>query len=237
MSEPAVKWGPRILHGLAAAAVIAAIATAGWEGYHRIAALPVTRVVFAGEVDRLPQPDLEALTRAITSAQAPTLAAVREAARKVPWVREATVRRLYPDAVEITFAAHEALARWNEDRLVSKRGELFAAPGAGELPAFQGPDEAAPRMAEAYPAIAAALAPIGAVQALRLSRRGGWQARLEGGLTLELGRDDWPARARRFVAAWARLPDEARATRYADLRYANGFALRRTSEPTPPTKK
>jgi cell division protein FtsQ len=171
------------------------------------------------------------------SAGAPTLAGVRESARRVPWVREATVRRLYPDAVEITFAAHEALARWNDERLVSRRGEVFAAPGAGELPAFRGPEGAAPKMAAEFPAIAAALAPLGAIAALRLTPRGGWEARLAGGLTLELGREDWPQRVRRFVAAWTSLPEEARATRYADLRYANGFALRRTADVPTPKKK
>jgi cell division septal protein FtsQ len=34
----------------------------------------------------------------------------------VPWVREATRAPQFPDAVEITFQAHERVARWNDDR-------------------------------------------------------------------------------------------------------------------------
>ena len=49
----------------------------------------------------------------------------------------------------------------------------------------------------------------------------------DGGLAVELGRGDWKARAQRFAAAWPRLAEDARATRYADLRYPNGFALRK----------
>lgn len=231
MSAPAKKLGVRILHGLAAIAVGTVIASAAWHGYRAVAAMPIAHVVFAGDVDRLPQGDLEALARAVVAARSPSLSAVRDSARRVPWVREASVRRLYPDTAEITFEAHTALARWNGDRLVSRRGEVFAAPGAGELPAFRGPEDAAARMAAEFPALSAALAPLGAVKALRLTARGGWEAQLEGGLTVQLGREDWPARARRFVAAWPRLPEDARATRYADLRYANGFALRATLTP------
>jgi cell division protein FtsQ len=85
-------------------------------------------------------------------------------------------------------------------------------------------------MAAEYPAFVGALAPLASpVRELRLSARGAWAVLLDNGMAIELGRGDWRARAQRFVAAWPRLPDEARATRYADLRYPNGFALRKPS--------
>ena len=121
------KLGTRILHGVAAVAVASALAVAGWHGYRAVIDRPVARVVYAGELDRLAQADLDALSRAVLAAERPGLEAVREAARRVPWVREATVRRLYPDALEITFSAPEALARWDAGRLVSRHGEVFAA--------------------------------------------------------------------------------------------------------------
>ncbi|HET6264090.1 MAG TPA: cell division protein FtsQ/DivIB [Usitatibacter sp.] len=219
----------RFLHGVAALVVAIALCLGAWHGYRAVVELPVTRVVYAGEVDRLAQAELDALSHAVIAADRPSLEAVSEAARRMPWVRDAAVRRLYPDAVEITLEVHEPLARWNDDRLVSRRGEVFAATGAGTLPRFRGPEGSAARMTREFPLIAAALEPLGAIEELRLSPRGGWQARLAGGLAVELGRDDWPVRARRFLAAWQRLPEEARATRYADLRYPNGFALRKTS--------
>ena len=59
----------------------------------------------------------------------------------LPWVRD--VRRCaarFPDALEVTFEAHEALARWDESRLVSARGEVFTADYEGGLPRFSGPE-------------------------------------------------------------------------------------------------
>ena len=237
MNTP-LKLRHRIVPAVAGVAVVALLAAAGWHGYQAVISQPLKRVIFAGDLDRLPHADLDALAAAVQAAERPSLASVREAARRVPWVREATVRRRFPDGVEITFEAHEALARWDERSLVSRRGEIFAAEGAAALPRMRGPEGAAPAMAGEYPAIVTALAPIGSpVAELRLSARGAWEVLLENGLAIELGRGDWSLRARRFAAAWPRLAEEARATRYADLRYPNGFALRGTAEITTPRKK
>ena len=227
MSAP-VRLRQRIVPAIAAVAVVGLLAVTAWHGYRAALSQPVKRVVFAGDVDRLPRADLDALSHAVISAEAAGLAEIREAARRVPWVREATVRRQFPDAVEVTFEAHQALARWNERQLVSPRGEVFTASGPSELPRFRGHEGAAGAMTAEYPAIVAALAPLGSpVKELHLSARGAWGVVLEGGLAVELGRGDWKARAQRFAAAWPRLAEDARATRYADLRYPNGFALRK----------
>jgi cell division protein FtsQ len=53
--------------------------------------------------------------------------AVREAARRAPWVKDAQVRRVWPNALSIKIEQHEALALWEDGRLVSTEGHLFAA--------------------------------------------------------------------------------------------------------------
>ena len=217
----------RVLPALAAVAVAALIATAGWHGYNFIAAQPLKRVVFAGDLDRLPQAELEALSQAVQAAGRAPIGAVREAAMRMPWVRDVTVRRIFPDAVEITFEAHQAFARWNDAQLVSPTGEVFTATDAAALPQLRGPEGSAALLVAELPAIAVALAPLGSpVAQLRLTPRGAWEATTAEGLVLALGRGEHRARAERFARAWPRLSPEARGTRYADLRYPNGFALR-----------
>jgi cell division protein FtsQ len=220
--------GRGVLAGLAGALAVAAVAGAAWYGYRAVVAQPVKRVVFAGDVDRLRHADLDALAEAIQALPPGrvSLAAVREAARRVPWVREATVRRRYPGAVEISFEAHEAFARWNDHQLLSRRGEAFTAEDAATLPRLRGPEGAGAAMVAEYGALVKTLAPLGSPLAeLRLSARGGWQAVLASGMVLELGRTDMNARAQRFVAAWPQAALRVPAARYADLRYPNGFAL------------
>lgn len=220
----------RIVPALAAAAVTSLIAGAAWQGYRFVASQPLKRVVFAGDIDRLPHADLEALAHVVQASgpEGVTLAAVREAARRVPWVRDATVRRRFPDAVEITFEAHQALARWSDTQLVSTRGDVFTAEDKASLPRFRGPEGAAPAMAAEYPAMARLLEPLASpIAELRLSARGAWQVALASGLTLELGRGEVRPRAERFVAAWPQLAANAVQSPYADLRYPNGFALKK----------
>jgi cell division protein FtsQ len=218
----------KALQVAASTGAVVLFAGLAWYGYQAIVTQPVKRVVFAGPVERIPPEALETLARGIESAPSPvSLAAVRDAARRMPWVREASVRRKFPDAVEVTFDVHDPIARWNEAGLVSKRGEVFAAAFDAPLPLFRGADAAAPLIVRQYPAMAAALAPLGsAIAELRLSPRGAWQVKLESGVELELGRGDVEARLARFAAAWPLLVARGIAPQHADLRYPNGFALR-----------
>lgn len=232
----------RIAVALAGLVAAIALGIGAWLGIQGIAEQPVKHVVFSGDVDRIARSDLDALSQSIAgeSRSNASLAAMREAARRIPWVREATVRRRFPDAVEVALEAHVPAARWDDAALVSTRGEVFNADFAGDLPRLRGPEGTAAAMLEQYRALAPAVAPLAArIAELRLSPRGAWQAVLDSGLTLELGHGDIASRLQRFAAAWPGLDASARATAHADLRYANGFALqvRKASVVPEPKKK
>lgn len=216
----------------AGAAALAGLSAGLWLGYDSVMARPIDRVDFAGETRRVAPSDLERLAAGVRGhpSSAAKLAEVREAAQRIPWVRDAFVRRRFPAAIEVTIASYEPLARWDETRLVSVRGEVFAAEFAGELPKFTGPEATAGEMARTWAVVAPALAPLAStVVELRLSERRAWQARLASGLVLVLGRDDLEARMQRFTDAWPQLA--ALDPKHADLRYANGFALREAPKP------
>jgi cell division protein FtsQ len=218
-----IMW---ILHAVASVITLAAFAVAGWWGYRALMTQPFDRVVFGGNADKLARADLDALAQGVKGMN--SIAAVREAAKRVPWVREASVRREYPDTVEIAFETHDVVARWSDRALVSSRGDVFSAPFTGNLPRFRGPDNGAALMAAEYPVIAGALAPLATVTELRLSARGGWHVVLDSGLELELGRGrgEIHPRIARFAAAWPKLAAQGVETKFVDLRHANGFAVR-----------
>lgn len=230
-----MKPGWRVLSALAGALALGLLAAGLWYGHRAIVTGDVRHVVLSGELDRLSHVELEALSQALRAAgpAAGNLQAVREAARRVPWVRDATVRRRFPDTIEIDFRAHRALARWDDERLVSVDGEVFAAEDGAALPRFRGPEGSAPAMTRQYAVVATAIEPLASpVAELRLSARGAWSAVLDSGLTLQLGRGDVRARLERFVAAWPQLAEAGQEPQYADLRYPNGFAVRRAAELT-----
>jgi cell division protein FtsQ len=79
--------------------------------------------------------------------------------------------------------------------------------------------------------VEAGLAPLGArVEALSLSGRGSWQATLDSGAVVEIGRgsdDDIVARTGRFVATVRQVTGRyQRPLEYADLRHTDGYAVR-----------
>jgi cell division protein FtsQ len=226
VSAPAPR---RIVPATAAAVVAAALAAGAWYAFDSISSQPIRSVTFAGDLGRVSRADLDAFAHSVQGASpaAASLAAVRDAAKHIPWVREASVRRRFPDAVQVTLEAHEPLARWGDASLVSTRGEVFNAEYDAVLPRFRGPEGSAAEVAAMYPTIARALAPLAsAVTDVNVSPRGGWQVVLESGFTLEVGRADVEPRLQRFAAAWPQLASQGIASHHADLRYANGFALR-----------
>lgn len=155
---------------------------------------------------------------------------VRRALERLPWVRRAEVRRVWPDRLEITLEEHVALARWAAGGAVNTHGERFDGSVGGDLPLFVGPEGSEAELAARYPRFARLVEPLGSpLERLVLTPRYAWQLRLANGLNLVLGRDADVAERRleRFVADYeetvGRLPGRHD---YVDLRYANGFAVR-----------
>jgi len=227
---PTPALARRIVAAIAGAVATGLLAWGAWMAFESVVSQPVTHVVYAGAVDRLAPAELEALAARVKATPTASLEEFRAAARRVPWVRDAAVRRVLPDGIEITFVAHTAFARWNDAQLVSRDGEVFAAPGGEDLPRLRGPDSTALQVVREYEQAVVALAPLDApIAEFRLSPRGAWHATLASGLAISLGRGDWRPRAERFVASWPKLSPEARATGFADLRYSSGFAMKRAA--------
>ena len=225
----------RVIPAVAATGVIALLAAGGWYGYDAVVNRPVRDVVFVGDLEPLPKDVLDEFARELKKRTTGTsLASVRENAKRIPWVRDAAVRRVWPDVVEVKFEAYRALARWNDTALVSPAGEIFSAPTEAALPSFTAPDASAPAITSLWPMLVEALASLASpIQEVRVSARGAWDVTLASGLRLVLGHDDITARARRFAAAWPQVAALGVETKYADLRYPNGFALRQPVKLTP----
>jgi cell division protein FtsQ len=156
---------------------------------------------------------------------------VRAAAERLPWVRRASVRRVWPDRLEVTIEEHVAFARWGTEALVNVQGERFSATSDAELPLFIGPPGTEAEIARRYSRFAQRLAPLGSpLERVVLSARHGWQLRLANGLQITLGRDVDAAEERlaHFVDAY--VPGGNFRAEVVDLRYPNGFAVRAAKE-------
>jgi cell division protein FtsQ len=192
----------------------------------------LTRVELAHAPHKTTRAEIEAATRGRIGGNffAVAPAEVRAALEQLPWVRRASVRRVWPDRLEIELEEHVALARWGEHALVNTYGERFAGTSEARLPVFSGPAGAEREIALRYARFSGLVAPLGAgLERVVLTPRYAWQLRLSSGLHIMLGRDGdvAEARLRKFVELYpATLGSTAGKHGHVDLRYPNGFALR-----------
>lgn len=193
--------------------------------------VPLNRVEVKGQLEHVTREQVRFIVQREMQGNFFTvdLARVRRAFEKLPWVRGVNVRRRWPDRIEVTLEEHVALARWGSVALVNSHGELFQAASGSLLPVFAGPAEGVKEMTRQYARFRQLLEPIRLHPGqIMLNHRGAWQLRLDSGMTVELGREQVEARLARFVGVYEKtLGMLAVPVGYVDLRYPNGFAVRR----------
>ncbi len=157
------------------------------------------------------------------------LVKTRDAFQKLPWARDVSVRRRWPDQLEVVIEEHQALARWGNIALVNTHGELFQAATDSELPVFYGPGDGVMEVTKSYGNYSQILnkADIKIAQ-VTLSPRRSWEIKTNKGLTIALGRTEMDERLNKFTSAYqSTLSRLGLKVIYADLRYPNGFAVRK----------
>jgi len=195
------------------------------------AALPVRVVKVVGPVHRLSAPVLaRSVTEQLQSGMlTQDLGVLKDAVEALPWVRSATLRRVWPDQIELSVTEHQPIARWGDTGLVTAEGVVFR-PDQGPLPTglphLLGDDAQAPKVAARYLAWRSRVAPLGSpISTLALDPRGAWTLHLANGLRIELGSERVEERLERFIRTYPQLAAAGRAE-LVDVRYANGLAVR-----------
>jgi cell division protein FtsQ len=164
---------------------------------------------------------------------------VREMLLGEPWVREASVQRLWPDTLHVSIVEQQPVAYWGANALLNDAADIFAPNRAsfpGGLAQLDGPVGSETETLALLRQAAERLAPLGLVVAsVRLSERRALAIGLRDGVTIVLGRRAVQDRLARFVAAYQRVL-RANWSRVGviDLRYTNGFSIReRAASPAP----
>lgn len=239
---------PRVLfvwaNGLITLAVLMLLCTAGlylmhapWFALNRIRISGALQHISAQQAALIAQDTLSGTLFTLD------LDTVHTAFKQEPWVSHVTVRRLWPNSLDIVLEEYQVLARWANKGLIDHRGIAFQAASVDKLPLFYGPEGTQKEMAQTFKALEAMLLPIGLEPtALFLSARGAWRVKLNNGLAVELGRSDIENRVLRFATHWTVIKEQKTEDRaqkriehheqayegmVVDMRYPNGFAISR----------
>ena len=218
-------WLANLLYVLAALLALYAALNAAI----RLPWFELREVVVNGELEHATRGQLQQVVRQLKgNFFTLDLNQARSGFEKLPWVRSVSLRRQWPDRLEVVLEEQVVLARWESGGLVNTHGEVFPGETDRSLPLFSGAADSAPDIARQYLVFSRELAPINLKPLqVQMSQRHAWQVWLDNGLLLVLGREHSEARLKKFVAAYnntiGRLLWQPA---YADLRYDNGFALR-----------
>ena len=224
---------PRLLNAAAGFLVglaVLAFAAAGAYWLLHSPLFPVRTIELRGVLHQAPHTAVEATLAHVGRGNffAAPIEELRASLERLPWVRRAALRRVWPDALEVSIEEHVPLARWAPGGLVNVEGERFAAEAPIPLPLFSGPAGSEAELARRYARFSQLLAPLASpIERLTLSARLAWELKLANGLELKLGRDAQAAEAKlaRFVAAYE-ANELSPLGAVVDLRYPNGFSVR-----------
>ncbi|MBW5802359.1 FtsQ-type POTRA domain-containing protein [Coxiella endosymbiont of Ornithodoros amblus] len=155
---------------------------------------------------------------------------LQTALMSLPWVHNMSVRRIWPNELEIQVEEQRPIARWNQNELITQKGEIFSPPLATipqNIPQLSGPNNSEENVLNQFQQFSQLLIPFHAVvTALSLTKRGAWSLILNGHAQIFLGDKNIDQRFKQFVHLYPKIIGEnINRVEYVDLRYSNGLAI------------
>ena len=208
------------------------VAMAGLQAYITLQSIPVERISVTGELEHTQTAAVQdmvypALTGGFLGAD---LANVQKQLEALPWIHEATVRRVWPNALEIHVVEQLPIARWGDSGFLNHEGEVFRPSQRSAwqtLPTLMGPENTAPTLMRTYQRLVDLLAPLGlGLSELSVDDRGEIAAVLAGGQRMAIGGKDFLERMKRFKVVFrSELAAQMAQVESIDLRYERGVAV------------
>ncbi|MFC1589073.1 cell division protein FtsQ/DivIB [Pseudomonadota bacterium] len=220
--------------------VFFALLLAGWNlmDYDFKNVAPIEKVEIEGEFENISHDGFREKVIAVIDGGyfSLDLAVVRSTLMDLPWVDDVSVRRQWPSGLHIKVTEKRAVAYWNNDAMISDRGDVFRPEVIShqlKMPRLNGPDGLHNKMWLFLVKMNKEFSSMGfEVVDLNLDERRAWNLHFLSEKTAEkievkLGRDHANDRLARFVRVFSNM-DKFNLTNIEviDLRYPNGFAMR-----------
>lgn len=156
--------------------------------------------------------------------------ALRERLLNDGWLTEVRITRQWPDRLLVSLQTHQPIAAWNEGRLLSAAGVVFAPqrrPVDLRLPQLAGPAGSQWTVWERYTSLKPVLAGVGMeLIGVAMSPRGSLSLSLASGAVIQTGQESLEARLQRLLDVYPdTLAGKMDQVERIDLRYSNGFAV------------
>ncbi len=156
---------------------------------------------------------------------------VQQQLERIPWLRQVTVRKQWPDELKIHLVEYVPYARWNDSQMVDDARRVFSLPAEltekDSFPMLYGAQGSEQDVLSGYREMAQQLSGAGLkIKSASMSPRHAWQLVLDNDVQVELGRLDTKGRLQRFIELYPTLTQEQdKRVDYVDLRYDSGAAV------------
>ncbi|WP_058912254.1 cell division protein FtsQ [Entomohabitans teleogrylli] len=159
---------------------------------------------------------------------------IQQQIERLPWIKQASVRKQWPDELKIHLVEYVPVARWNDQHMMDAEGNSFSAPADRTsrqiLPLLSGPEGSESEVLQGFRSMKDVLAKDKfTLKEAAMTARRSWVLTLNDDIRLNLGRGDTLKRLNRFVELWPVLQKQAQTDNkrvsYVDLRYDSGAAV------------
>ncbi len=155
---------------------------------------------------------------------------IRNRLIELPWVEDVSIRRQWPNTLNIRVMEKQPVAYWGDKQLLSSKAVLFEPEAINTnmgLPKLNGPLGQHRNMLMELSRMQAWLADIGLIiSRVNQDERRSWTLVMASGMELRLGRKHQHERLLRFVEVYTgKLMKQKQNIKHIDMRYTNGLAI------------
>lgn len=193
---------------------------------------PIRYVRTEGVFQYLSKDEVKAilLPQVTTDFFAVDMQSIQSTVASLPWVKMATVERIWPDTIDIQVHEKKAYARWGRESLITERGDIFTPKNIEQfqdMSVIEGPMQQQKKVLEVMKGIKTVLADQSMELAeFNISERWAWKIKLKSGLQILMGRNEPLKKLQRFLKTVPILgQDRIDEMDVVDLRYLNGYAV------------
>lgn len=198
----------------------------------KIASLPIKYVRTEGVFQFLTKDEIKTALQPLvtTGFFEADMQAIHETVAHLPWVETVSVKRVWPDTIDIKVRERKAFVRWGEQQLMTEQGTIFTPSSIQKhehLLLLVGPEEQHAKVLEIMKGIKTTLADQNfELEKFTINDRWAWTVKLTTELTILLGRENQLEKLQRFLKTLPLLPTEQLDSMVVvDLRYPNGYAV------------
>ena len=153
----------------------------------------------------------------------------------IDWVKSVKINKQWPNTINLIVVEDDVIGLWNERLLLNSAGELYALDQRvvpDELIQFFGPEDRENEVYRRYKLYNDELVTRGIlIEEIELDLRGSWVITVRPSIKIKLGEENTEERFERFLTIWDQsLLENFELISYIDLRYSEGFVIKRKNQ-------